>query len=200
MFRVNSSKTLFVYRVHCQTTIWQEKALHGENVEGHWLLCSLPALFSQALSTCPTPEQTFLAWPSYQPAALGVMRERWEPEKGPFRSSGNIKKSVLSPEGPGRPAGQLTFGPDSEPWPWAIPFSPQGFCFPIYNTRASWMFSQGPSNSAFRLTILWKGVAQIWLPVIYLEDFQRERNEARIWRQQPKVNWSSRTLADSVQL
>lgn len=79
------------------------------------------------------------------------------------------------PSEPQRPreAGELTSGPDSKPWPWASPLSPQEFCFSIHNTR---MHSQGPSNSAFSCWLFWGEVQHGYDCLWCIREISRQRN------------------------
>lgn len=128
-------KLLFDKRSHCT-----ERMSRATGYCVHSQLCFLrpwALVFPESRHSWPGRAINLLLW-----AWKVRARER------PFPKFRQHKEECSEPWRPWE-AGQLTFGPDS--WPWAIPFSPQGFCFPIYNTRASWMLSQGPSNSALIL-------------------------------------------------
>lgn len=102
--------------------------------EGHQLWSPLP----RAISFCLGPGADTLGWPNYQPGSPDTWCLKGEDQKKAL-SKHQAAWRWRPPDQHSEPwsswkAGELTSGPDSKPWPWASPFSPQGSCFPISNT------------------------------------------------------------------
>lgn len=154
-----------------------------------------PALFWWALSTCSLLEQMLLAWLSYPPAWKVKSRESIFQNLRQHKENSH-QSSILRPGDPGRPESWLLTLTQNHDL-GQVPFSFRWFVFP---STVLWL--PGCSLKAWitlLLAIPRRGVAWVWLAVIYLGDFQRHESGKNL-ETTDKMNCILRPLAGSIKL
>ena len=156
MFRVNSSRTLFVQWVHCPTTTWQKTTLHGENVKRApgYDLHSLGQSFSLSSKHFSSPGADTLVLT--EPSTCLSRCDAWtvRAQKKPFQSFSLHRErghqaSFRSHGGPGRQESWLLALTQNHDL-GQVPFPPRGFvflpivwgCFPraLLTLPSLWLF------------------------------------------------------------